>query len=42
MEDNNGTEVWDRTDDPYFVDKAWLDTIVVVGLTCFVLCLMKL
>eukprot|EP00986_Skeletonema_menzelii_P010002 scaffold4693_cov149-Skeletonema_menzelii.AAC.4 len=43
MEDNNG-KVWiyDRTDDPYFVDKAWLDTIVVVGLTCFVLCLMKL
>lgn len=41
-----GTEdtLWiDRTDvEPIFVDKAWLDTIVVVGLTCFVLCLMNL
>jgi len=45
MEDDTGTEdtFWmDRTHDPYFVDKAWLDTIVVVGLTCFILCLMKL
>ena len=30
------------TDDPFWVDNAWLDTIVVVGLTCFILCLMKL
>ena len=29
-------------EDPYYVDKAWLDTIIVIGLTCFVLCLMKL
>mmetsp|Transcript_27033 Transcript_27033/g.38683 ORF Transcript_27033/g.38683 Transcript_27033/m.38683 type:complete len:193 (+) Transcript_27033:123-701(+) len=44
MEDiGNETEAWiDRTNDPYYVDKAWLDTIVVVGLTCFILCLMKL
>jgi NAD(P) transhydrogenase len=28
--------------DPFWVDKGWLDTIVVVGLTCFVLCLMNL
>jgi NAD/NADP transhydrogenase beta subunit len=46
MEDNSvGTEdkFWiDRTDDPLFIDKAWLDTIVVVGLTCFIVCLMKL
>ena len=25
-----------------WVDDAWLDTVVVVGLTCFVLCLMNL
>lgn len=46
MEDNSiGTEdkFWiDRTDDPLFIDTAWLDTIVVVGLTCFIVCLMKL
>jgi hypothetical protein len=30
------------SDDPIWVDEAWLDTVVVVGLTCFVLCLMKL
>jgi hypothetical protein len=29
-------------DDPIWVDKAWLDTVVVVGITCFVLCLMGL
>ena len=29
-------------DDPIWVDEAWLDTVVVVGLTCFVLCLMNL
>lgn len=44
MEDTSSeAEAWvDRTNDPYYVDKAWLDTIVVVGLTCFILCLMKL
>jgi len=30
------------TDDPFWVDKTWLDTIVVFGLSCFVLCLMNL
>ncbi len=25
-----------------WVDEAWLDTVVVVGITCFVLCLMGL
>lgn len=30
------------TDEPFWVDNAWLDTIVVVGLICFILCLMKL
>jgi len=29
-------------DDPIWVDEAWLDTVVVVGLTCFILCLMNL
>jgi len=28
--------------DTLFTDKAWLDTIVVIGITCFVLCLMGL
>jgi NAD/NADP transhydrogenase beta subunit len=30
------------SDDPLWIDNAWLDTVVVVGLTCFILCLMKL
>lgn len=30
------------SEDPLWIDNAWLDTVVVVGLTCFVLCLMKL
>jgi NAD(P) transhydrogenase len=30
------------TGDPFWVDDSWLDTVVVVGLTCFVLCLMDL
>ncbi|KAL7542637.1 hypothetical protein ACHAXR_011950 [Thalassiosira sp. AJA248-18] len=30
------------SDDPLWIDHAWLDTIVVVGLTCFILCLMNL
>jgi hypothetical protein len=25
-----------------WIDEAWLDTVVVVGLTCFILCLMGL
>ena len=29
-------------DEPFWIDEAWLDTVVVVGLTCFVLCLMNL
>ena len=29
-------------DDPFWIDEAWLDTVVVVGLTCFILCLMNL
>ena len=28
--------------DPIWVDTVWLDTVVVVGLTCFILCLMGL
>lgn len=28
--------------EPTFLDKAWLDTVVVLGLTCFILCLMGL
>lgn len=28
--------------DPIWVDRVWLDTVVVVGLTCFILCLMGL
>jgi hypothetical protein len=30
------------TDDPLWIDDAWLDTVVTVGLTCFILCLMYL
>eukprot|EP00536_Pseudo-nitzschia_multiseries_P002359 jgi/Psemu1/322520/estExt_fgenesh1_pg.C_310013 len=29
-------------DDPFWVDKTWLDTVVVFGLSCFILCLMNL
>jgi hypothetical protein len=25
--------------DPIWIDKVWLDTVVVLGLTCFILCL---
>lgn len=28
--------------DPIWIDRVWLDTVVVVGLTCFILCLMGL
>jgi hypothetical protein len=30
------------SDDPVWIDNAWLDTVVVIGLTMFVLCLMNL
>lgn len=29
-------------DDPIWIDEVWVDTVVVVGLTCFILCLMGL
>lgn len=29
-------------EDPIWIDNVWLDTVVVVGLTCFILCLMGL
>lgn len=29
-------------DEPIWIDEVWLDTVVVVGLTCFILCLMGL
>ncbi|KAG7374615.1 NADP transhydrogenase subunit alpha [Nitzschia inconspicua] len=29
-------------DDPIWIDNAWLDTVVVIGLTLFILCLMNL
>ena len=29
-------------DDPIWIDNVWVDTVVVVGLTCFILCLMGL
>lgn len=35
-EENNGTT------DPVWIDDAWLDTVVVMGITCFILCLMGL
>jgi hypothetical protein len=28
--------------DPIYIDKGWVDTVVVLGLTAFVLCLMGL
>ena len=28
--------------DPIWIDEVWVDTVVVVGLTCFILCLMGL
>ena len=30
------------TGDPVWIDDGWLDAIVVLSLTCFVLCLMGL
>ena len=27
------------TDEPLWIDQAWLNTVVVVGLMCFILCL---
>jgi hypothetical protein len=31
-----------EADDPFWIDGAWLDTVVTVGLTCFILCLQNL
>ena len=30
------------SNDPLWIDEAWLDTVVVIGLTLFILCLMNL
>lgn len=38
----NGINDLNPTDDPFWIDDAWLDTIVVLSLTTFVLCLMGL
>lgn len=32
----------DLQNDELWIDEAWLDTVVVVGITCFILCLMDL
>lgn len=29
-------------EDPIWINRVWLDTIIVAGLTCFILCLMGL
>lgn len=29
-------------EDPIWIDKVWLNTVVLVGLTCFILCLQGL
>jgi len=31
-----------EADDPFWIDTVWLDTVVTVGLTCFILCLLNL
>lgn len=31
-----------EADDPFWIDEGWLDTVVTVGLTCFILCLLNL
>lgn len=41
MADQN-TDALFADGEPIYIDEAWLDTVVVVGLTCFVLCLMNL
>lgn len=32
----------DSMDNTAWVDDSWLDTVVVIGITCFILCLMGL
>jgi hypothetical protein len=39
---NSATQNMFNAKDPIWVDDVWLDTVVVVGLTCFILCLMGL
>ena len=34
--------VYGAEEHPIWIDEVWLDTVVVVGLTCFILCLMGL
>jgi hypothetical protein len=29
-------------EDPIWIDKVWVDTITIAGLTCFIMCLMGL
>ena len=38
----NATENIFNAKDPIWIDDVWVDTVVVVGLTCFILCLMGL
>lgn len=32
----------DGSEGPIYIDNAWLDTVVVIGITCFALCLYDL
>lgn len=41
MSENHQMKVY-VADDPIWIDDVWVDTVVVVGLTCFILCLMGL
>jgi hypothetical protein len=41
MTDTTQAKVF-AADDPIWIDEVWVDTVVVVGLTCFILCLMGL
>eukprot|EP00980_Cylindrotheca_fusiformis_P017493 scaffold5490_cov125-Cylindrotheca_fusiformis.AAC.10 len=36
------SQEYNDLDAVYLIDEAWLDTVVVAGLTCFILCLMSL
>lgn len=40
--DQNTQEAVYEADDPIWIDEVWVDTVVVVGLTAFILCLMGL
>lgn len=42
MADNLTQKKVFAADDPIWIDDVWVDTVVVVGLTCFILCLMGL